>query len=141
MNKPQITASPFLTFEGNCRDAMTFYKDSVKGELEIMPFEGAPLEYPPDMKDKVLHSSLKFGDALIMASDSMPGAPVIKGNNNSISISHSDVAEGERIFNALSVGGNVIMPFADAFWGARFGMVVDKFGVNWMVNCELKKPE
>jgi len=83
-----------------------------------------------------MHASLEFGQAVIMASDTMPGQDVTFGNSNSVMLSVSDVIEAERIFNALSVGGNVVMPFGDAVWGAKYCMFTYKFGVNWIVNCE-----
>lgn len=141
MQNFQISLNPYLSFQGNCREAMTFYKNALGGELELMPYDGAPMEYPPECKDYVMHASLKFGNSVIMAADSMPGMPLIQGNNNSLSISSNDVPEGERIFNAISAGGMVTMPFADTFWGAKFGMCIDKFGMNWMVNCDLPQAE
>ncbi len=74
-----------------------------------------------------------------MASDSMPGMPLTVGNNIWVNIDCDSIPEIEQCFSALSEGGTVIMPLADQFWGARFGMLADKFGINWMLNCELPK--
>ena len=74
-----------------------------------------------------------------MASDSMPDQEVNQGNNIHISIASPSLEEAERFFNNLAQGGNVILPFSEQFWEAKFGMLIDKFGVNWMVNCQLDK--
>lgn len=137
----QTTINPYLTFPGNCREAMEFYKTCLNGELEIMPFEGSPVDVPDDYKQKVLHSTLMFGDAVLMASDNQPGQKVEFGNAIFISIAASDLEEAENIFNALSSGGRVIMPFDDTFWGSKFGMFTDKFGVGWMVSHEVEQEQ
>ena len=136
-NQDSVTVNPYLTFDGNCKEVMNFYHEVLGGELEIMPFDGSPAEVPEDYKQKVMHASLRFGNAVIMASDGMPDNDVTFGDAFSISIGCSNVTEGERIFNALSKNGTVIMPFAEMFWGAKFGLFIDQFGVRWMVNCQL----
>ncbi len=135
----KTTVNPYLTFAGNCREAMEFYKSGTNGELEIMPFEGAPVEVPDDYRQNIMHSTLRFGDAVIMASDSMPGQEVKHGNGNFISIAATSIEEAESLYNNLSAGGQVVMPFEETFWDAKFGMFIDKFGIGWMVNCEVKK--
>jgi PhnB protein len=131
--------NPYLTFNGNCREAMTFYKDALHGELNIQTFEESPMEVPPEQKDRVMHATLTFGDAIIMASDGMPENEVIFGNSISLSIAAKAVEDGERIFKNLSSDGTVVMPWEKTFWGAMFGMCKDKFGIDWMVNAELKE--
>ncbi len=132
-----IKVSPYLNFNGNCNLAVNFYKEALQAELKVMTFGEMPgSEFPDDLKTRIMHASLEFGQAVIMASDTMPGQDVTFGNSNSVMLSVSDVIEAERIFNALSVGGNVVMPFGDAVWGAKYGMFTYKFDVNWMVNCE-----
>lgn len=135
----KITVNPYLTFEGNCREAMKFYKEALNGELEMMEFAGSPAadSVPEEYQHNIMHASLVFGDAVIMASDGRPGEPVTMGNGVNISVSVPDAEEGERMFNSLAVGGKVMMPFSEQFWGAKFGMLTDRFGYNWMVNCEL----
>ncbi|RMG30677.1 MAG: VOC family protein [Bacteroidetes bacterium] len=128
----------YLTFDGNCREAMSFYRDVLQGELEIMPFEGAPMEVPDSHKDKVMHATLKLGNAVLMASDSMPGQPVERGNGYSVSLSLQEQDLAEQFFNGLAEGGTVVMPYQKTFWGANFGVLTDKFGVSWMVNCDLE---
>jgi len=88
--------------------------------------------------DNIIHAEVKSEDIQFFASDGMPGFVAQGGNMVTLSINLEDIAEEERIFNALSVGGTVTMALNDTFWGARFGMLVDKFGVPWMLNCEPK---
>lgn len=139
-DKRQLTSNPYLTFGGNCREAMEFYQKALRGNLDVNTFEGAPMDVPEAQKDKIMHAALTFGDAVLMASDGMsPDQTVDYGNGFAISLAPVDPVEAERIFNELSAGGQVIMAFQDTFWGAKFGQFIDKFGVRWMVNCELKK--
>ncbi len=128
-------ANPYIAFKGNCREAMEFYKSALEGELELMEFSTAPMDVPEEYKSKILHSKLQFADAIIMASDTMPNTSINIGDNVSISIAAESVEVGEEYFNKLSEDGKVLMPFADAFWGSKFGMLEDKFGVRWMVDC------
>lgn len=136
--KEKIILNPYLTFTGNCRETMTFYQEYFDGELELNVFEGAPMEVPPEWKDKILHATLKFGDAVIMASDSMPWQEVINGNSVSLSSSTPNNYLAQSIFDHLSRDGKITMPFEKTFWGVRFGMLTDKFGVRWMINCEMR---
>ncbi len=140
MNDGKTSSNTYIFFNGNCREAMNFYKNALNGELEMMPFEGSPMDVPEDYKNKVMHSTLKFGDnAVVMASDSMPNQPTEAGNNFSVSIACNDAEQAEQYFNKLADGGTVIMPFDNTFWGAKFGMLKDQFGICWMVNCELSQ--
>ncbi len=126
----------YLTFDGNCREAMTFYAKCLDADLRMMPFSEAPMKTPDDAKDKILHAKIAKGTWAIMASDTMPGTPIQQGNNFSIALACESAEETERLFNALSEGGKVTMPVEETFWAVRFGMLTDKFGINWMVNFE-----
>ncbi|MCB2219735.1 MAG: VOC family protein [Bacteroidetes bacterium] len=128
--------NPYLTFPGNCREALEFYKEATNGQVENMPFEGSPVDVPDHYKQHVLHSTLRFGHAVVMASDSMPGQEIVFGNGNYISIAAESLQLAERYFRKLSAGGHILMPFEKTFWGGVFGMFIDKFGVGWMVNFE-----
>jgi PhnB protein len=143
---------PYLNFPGNTREAMTFYQKCIDGELFIQT--AGELQLPPDKVDAmkkgdapmtrpdadfVVHARLTKGAAVIMASDAIAGAPFTKGNNVWVNIDCDTVPEIEKLFAAFSEGGHVVMPLADQFWNARFGMLTDKFGINWMFNCELPK--
>lgn len=136
MQNTQVAVHPYLAFDKNCKEAMEFYKSVLGGELEIMGFDEAPMEVPEDRKDCVMHASLKFHGAMIMASDTMGQVPHVVGNNNSISLTPVSVEQGEAFFNGLSVGGQVLVPYAKSFWGSTFGMCIDKFGIQWMIDVE-----
>src|SRR5215475_11004905 len=127
-------ASTYLTFDGNCRQAMEFYAKAVDGLLDLMPFSSAPFDSPPEAKDKIVHARLAKGPFLLMASDAMPGHPFKQGNNFSVSIECESEEETGALFSALGAGGTVTMELQDTFWGAYFGMITDKFGINWMFN-------
>jgi PhnB protein len=131
--------SVYLNFDGNCRQAMEFYKKCLGGELYTMPFSQAPLDSPKEAKDRLIHAALHAGSATLMASDTMPGMPFKQGNNFAAMIECEDAAEQDRIFAALGEGGTVTMPLQDTFWDARFGMVTDQFGIGWMFNLPKAK--
>lgn len=133
------TLNVYLTFAGNCKDALALYKESLGGEiLSLQTFGDSPVSVADEHKNNVMHAEFKAGDMYFMASDSMPEQPLIAGNNVTLSISLNDNGVQDTIFAKLSDGGTVTMPLQDTFWGARFGMLTDKFGINWMLNCEKK---
>lgn len=129
--------NPYLLFNGTCEEAFKFYEQTLGGKIEsMMKHAGTPAEkdVPPEWRDKVLHASMKVGDAVIMASDAPPGH-YSQPQGFSVSISLEDTAKGERIFNALAENGTTQMPFGKTFWADGFGMCVDRFGIPWIVNC------
>lgn len=126
----------YLAFDGNCREAMTFYQECLGAELQVMPFSEAPCNIPPEAKDRVMHARLAKGPAVLMASDTMPGMPFQQGSNFSVSLNCESLQETERIFTALGKDGKVTMPLQDTFWGAHFGMLTDQFGIQWMLHFE-----
>jgi PhnB protein len=124
-------------FNGQCEEAFTFYAECLGGKIEaMMRYAGSPAEphSPPQLRDKILHACLSVGDSKLMASDAPPDR-FEKVQGTYVNIAIEDPAEGERIFNELAEGGTVQMPFGKTFWAERFGMVVDRFGTPWMVNC------
>lgn len=128
-------AITYLNFDGNCRDAMTFYGKCLQADPNITPFSAGPPELPPVVKtapDRILHAELTSGPVVLMASDTLPGMSFRVGNNFSICIDCETQPEMERLFAALSENGNVTMPLHDAFWGGRFGMLTDQFNISWM---------
>ena len=127
----------YLNFDGNCGEAMTFYEKCLGGKLEITKFSDMPGHTPPGSGDRVMHARLTNGSRILMASDTMPGMPFQAGNNFSIAIECDSLPEIEKLFAALSDRGQVGMPLQDTDWGARFGMLTDRFGVRWMFNYEL----
>jgi PhnB protein len=130
---------PYLNFDGNAREAMTFYRDALDAELTLQTFRDAQVPAPPGAEDRVMHARLEKGPAVLMASDTMPGTEFKPGNNLHVTLNCDTLPEIESAFNALSEGGKVTMPLADQFWGARFGMLTDKFNVSWMLNCDLPR--
>ncbi len=134
---------PYLTFNGNCKEAFAHYKQVLGGELFSLSFADAPEEacIPKDSpnKDKILHACLTVGNFSLMASDCPPNQPFNKMQGVSVSLNVDSVAEAERLFNGLSAGGTVHMALGKTFWAERFAMFEDRFGVGWMVNCEAGK--
>jgi PhnB protein len=134
-----IGVQPYLNFNGNCEEAINFYKDVLGGELLFIQRYGeSPMSGMAD-DNKVMHCTLKIGDSHIMASDNPEGQPASVGSNISLAIGSNDPAGAESMFNKLADGGSVTMPMQQTFWAERFGMLTDKFGINWMFNCD--KPE
>lgn len=128
----------YLTFDGNCEEAMLYYKEVFNGEFSVtMRYADGPPEYlQPGTEDKIMHQTLAFGDGCeLKASDSFH-QPLNKGNNFHISISTSKEDEALSIFNGLAKDGQITMPFNDVFWGGKFGSCIDKFGVQWMVSLQ-----
>ncbi|HTB07686.1 MAG TPA: glyoxalase/bleomycin resistance/extradiol dioxygenase family protein [Bacteroidia bacterium] len=131
---------PYIHFNGNCREALEFYRDCLNGTIESMQtFGDAPaMKVDDSLKNHVLHSVFKFGDNILMASDTA-GRTVVVGDNIRLSIDIPEAKTMDAIFNKMAVGGKITMPLQDTFWDARFGMLVDKFGIGWMFNCDEKK--
>ena len=125
----------YLIFDGRCRMAMEFYKSCLGGTLNITPYSSRPggTEFP-EHKDWIMHSSLTIGSMILMASDSRPDKPIQKGNNFSVTIHCESVDEAQRLFKALGTNGKVKMPLTKTFFSERFGMLIDQFGVHWMLN-------
>ena len=130
----------YVNFAGNCEEALNFYKEALSGEiLQISHMGDGQMEVPEHVKGKVMHARLKIGENVLYMSDTFDPSSIIQGNNVSLSLQPETIAQTEDLFNKLSAGGTVKMPLEDTFWGARFGMFTDKFGIHWMINCELKK--
>jgi PhnB protein len=127
---------PYLFFEGRCEEAVEFYKKTVGAEvIMMMRFKDSPdptgcADVPGD---KIMHASLRIGGSNVMASDGRCAEPM-KFQGFALSLAVSTEAEADKFFNALSPGGQVIMPLTKTFWSPRFGMLTDKFGIMWMIN-------
>ncbi len=129
---------PYLTFDGRCEAAFNFYQKVLGGKIVMMMNHGdSPMaaQVPKEWGEKILHARLEIGDMVLMGSDSPPDYRE-KPQGFSVSLSMADPAEAERIFTALSEKAEVRMPLQQTFWAVRFGMLVDQFGIPWMVNCE-----
>ncbi|HEY1299433.1 MAG TPA: VOC family protein [Stellaceae bacterium] len=133
--------NPYLAFNGECEAAFKFYERCVGGKIVMMLKNGeSPMadQTPPDRRDQIMHARLVAGDAVLMGSDAPPGH-YEKAKGIMVTLGVEDPAEAERIFAALSEQGSVQMAIQETFWASRFGMLTDRFGIPWMVNCE--KPE
>jgi PhnB protein len=133
-----MKVQPYLFFDGRCEEAIEFYKKVLGAEvLMLMRFNESPDPPPPGMippgsENKIMHSCLRIGEAEVMASDGRcMGNPAFQGV--SLSLDVASEAETDRLFNALGEGGQVQMPIGNTFFSPRFGMVVDRFGVSWMI--------
>jgi PhnB protein len=128
----------YLLFRGECEEAFKFYAKVLGGKIEaMMTHAGTPAESqtPPEWKNKILHARMTVGSQVLMASDAPPGRQQTP-QGFSVNIGTTDPAEAERIYHALVDGGNAIMPIGQTFWAKRFAMLVDRFGIPWMINCE-----
>jgi PhnB protein len=136
------TFNIYLNLPGTSEEAFNFYKSVLGGEfLTIMRYKDSPEgpKTPDNLKDKIMHIALPIGKGnTLMATDSMEGMgpKMTWGNNVAISVNPESEGEARKIFDGLSAGGTVFVPLAKAFWGGLFGMFVDKFGINWMVNYD-----
>ena len=127
----------YLTFDGRCESAFKFYEQCFGGKIEAMiPHTGTPAEghVPAEWRDKIMHARLSVNGSLLMGSDAPPER-YTEPKGFSVNITLGEPREAERIFHELSQGGRVSMPLQQTFWATRFGMLVDRFGISWMVNC------
>ncbi|MBV9216844.1 MAG: VOC family protein [Acidobacteria bacterium] len=130
-----LGVKPYISFNGNCEEAINFYKEALGAEVLFVQKVGdSPMKgRAPD--DSVMHSTLKIGDTHLMASDNM-GRQTTVGDNITLALGSDDVEAATAMFERMSDGGTVIMPLQETFWAELFGMLTDKFGINWMFNCE-----
>jgi PhnB protein len=138
--------NPYLTFPGNCEEAFNFYKVAFGGEFLFL---GRYKDLPPSEREKfktikdeqIMHVSLPISKEIVLMGCDSPesgGKEVIAGNNISLSLNTENPEQADSLFAQLSQGGEIKMPMTNTFWGAYFGMLADKFGINWMINCEEK---
>lgn len=134
--------NPYLSFNGNAEHALKFYEQALDAHCDqIMRFDQAPgMTASEENKNRIMHCQLTIGAGVLMLSDAMPGAPAPHERETNVVLHFSDEADLNARFSALSEGGKVSFPVHDTFWGAKFGMLVDKFGVPWMLIYELAKP-
>lgn len=133
-----MQVNPYLTFNGQCEAAFKFYEECLGAQLGPMfRYDGTPLadQVPADWQDKVMHASLTVGGQVLMGGDVAPGR-YEKPKGISLSLQMKSTTKAERIFQLLAKDGTVVMPLEKTFWAARFGMLVDRFGIPWLINCE-----
>ena len=130
----------YVHFPGQAEEAINFYKDIIGAEVIMLNRMGeGPMDIPENLKNKIMHARLQIGDTLIYLSDTFDEFKINKGNNVALSLEVDEPAKVDSLFEKLSAGGQPTMPPNDSFWGSRFSMLTDKFGVNWMVSCHLEK--
>lgn len=131
---------PYLDFDGQCREAFAFYAAVFNARIPMcMTYGESPMagEMPPETHGRVMHTQLESAGGILMGAD---GPPHQTSNRGCVNIQVDTPDEAERIFHALADGGEVQMPIAETFWAHRFGMLTDRYGKGWMVNC-MKTPE
>jgi PhnB protein len=128
----------YLTFNGNCREAMTFYKECLGGELTVQTIGDSPLadKMPPQMKENILHSTLSKGALQIMATDMVTELGLVKGNSVSLMLNCSSEEEINTFYANLSKGGKATHPLENSFWGALFGDLTDRYGNHWLLHYD-----
>lgn len=128
----------YLMFNGQCEEAFHFYEKALGGKIQQMSrYEGMPGDYQvsPGYNQKIMHARITVGDVIVMGSDAPPDR-YQKPAGIQVSITVTEPADADRVFQALSEGGEVQMPMQETFWALRFGMLVDRFSIPWMVDCE-----
>lgn len=138
-----IQLNPYINFHGDCRAAMEFYQQCIGGSLHIQVIGDAPIaaQCPGNIHHHVMHSELRAGGFVLMASDMAPGGELQGGNNISISLITDDPPGLQPLFDGLATGGKVLHPLQQAFWGATFGVLEDRFGIRWLVQCNTNPGE
>ena len=133
------SVTTYLHFNGNCREAMSFYQTCLGGELHLQPYPDASGKPSTDPGAAIMHAQLsRAGTPTLMASDSSPEGPVHQGSNFSVSVECESLDEIERLYPAIGARGTVRLALSDMPWGARFGMLTDRFGIQWIFNCTAK---
>ena len=133
-----MAIEPYLFFNGRCEEAVEFYKEALSAEvLMLMRYKESPEQSPPGRvpagwDNKVMHATLRIGDANVMASDGCSEGAIFQGF--SLSLTAANESDAKRKFGALAEGGQVRMPLSKTFWSPCFGMVTDRFGIGWMVS-------
>lgn len=131
-----LGVNPYIAYKGNCREAIEFYKNALGGILVFSQTYGESPMAGMGSPDNIMHATIKVGDSNIMMCDDPRPDAAAAGGNISLAIGLSDPEQAKRFFNALAEGGTVIMPLDKTFWAQAFGMLTDKFGIRWMINCE-----
>lgn len=133
------TVNPYLNFNGNAAEAIDLYVRALGATVELQQrFKEIPGgEFTGADGERVMHATLRIGSGQLMVSDTMPGQDVSPGTNINVTLQYADTSLVDAHFAQLAEGGQVTMPLENTFWNARFGMLVDRFGISWMFNAEL----
>jgi PhnB protein len=133
--KGQIT--PYLSFDGNAKQALEFYKEVLGAEIiGLQTFGEADYPTPPEADNRVMHAKLSKGDISLMFSDTFPGQSVVVGTNITLTLEPESEEEIQSLYDALRKGGKALMELEDTFWGAKYGRVQDSFGIIWELNYQ-----
>jgi PhnB protein len=133
-----MSLNPYLYFDGVCEEAFKFYEQCLGGKITLMmKYEGSPMasQAPAGYATKILHAGLTLSDGLLEGCDAPPG-DYKRPQSFCVMFRPKDAAEADSAFNALAEGGSIQIPIAETFWARRFGMVVDRYGIPWLINCE-----
>ena len=136
---PQLNA--YISFDGNCAEAMRFYETTLGGRIEaMMTVAQSPMadQMPPGSDDRIMHAQLALDNGVLMAGDAMGGCPYQGMTGFSLTLTYPDASQARDVFARLSEGGKVTMPVESTFWADAFGMLVDRFGTPWIVNGGMK---
>lgn len=142
---PDRQVQPYLFFSGRCEEALEFYRSAIGAEVEFLmrydqsPEPPPPGRLPPGFEHKVMHASFRVGETRLMASDGCDVDLTFSGF--SLYIAVATETEADRVFAALSEGGRVLMPLGKTFWSPKFGMLTDKFGIDWKVTIRAETPK
>ncbi len=137
MTNSPLRLNPHLTFNGECEAAFRYYATCLGANLKfLLKYGDSPLAQgtPPEWHDKILHATLTAGDLILTGADVLPGE-YQRPQGFSVMLHVPEPAEAERVFPALAAGGEIQMALQSTFWAARFGMLVDRFGMPWQINC------
>ena len=132
-----IGVNPYIAYKGTCQEAIDFYKQALGAELIFSQTWGESPMSEAGFEDKIMHATIKIGDSTIMMCDDPRNETT--GSNISLAIGLNDKDIAHKYFDGLAEGGQVTMPLDKTFWAEAFGMLTDKFGINWMINCDAPK--
>lgn len=133
-----MKVQPYLAFSGDCQQAIDFYANCFNAEVtKRITYENSKIDIPESYKNKLQHAEVKGNGIHILAYDAAPDTPLNSGNKIHMSIDLKNAEKGKKLFKKLSEGGQVNNPFNEEDWGALYGRCTDKFGIHWMVNCDL----
>ena len=135
-----LGVNPYIAFKGNCRQAIEFYKNALDAKVLFTQTMGESPMSDMGPAENIMHCTLKIGDSNIMMCDDPRPEAAADGGNISLAIGLNNPERAKQLFGNLAKDGSVIMPLEKTYWAEAFGMVTDKFGVKWMVNCDAPKP-
>lgn len=134
-----VGVNPYISFKGNCRQAIEFYKSALQGEVLFIQTVGESPMSDMGPAENIMHCSIKVGNSTVMMCDDPRPEGTMNGGNISLAIGLDDPERAKQLFGNLAKDGSILMPLEKTYWAEAFGMVTDQFGVRWMINCETPK--